>query len=131
MLRAKWKEYCVADIEGLTDASGTVYSVGADGFAWSREAGTPGWLHASVLASRELFGGRYRVRVGEVSAHGSIGFVVLEETESQNLIWSLVSMDSNPFDQIEVKGGFVLALSTSGSVFRFRAELEHAALFLA
>jgi hypothetical protein len=81
-----------------------------------------------VNATSELFGG-FRLKCGE-SSDGSVGVIVLEDAKSERMIWSLVSDDSNPFDQIADKGAYVLVLSTSGSVFRFQTELENAELLI-
>ncbi len=124
----RWKEYEVPDYEGVIDASGNA-------FAFMNECLSPGeppdadrFLSVEVLASHELFGGQYRVRCGEATAHGSIGVIVLERAESGDAVWSFVAHWSDPFDQIEVKGSYVLVLSTSGAVFRFQPELEDVTL---
>jgi len=54
-----------------------------------------------------------------------LGVIVLEDLSSGEAIWSLVSENSNPFDQIEVKAGYVLILSSSGTLFRFCEELQN------
>jgi len=131
MLAAKWKELEVPDVEGITLASGERFTVDAAGLRpLSAPSETNGWLDVVVLDVADLFGGKYRVRCGEATAHGSIGVVVLEDAKTQEMVWCLVSEDSNPFDQIEIKGGYVVVLSTSSSVFRFRPELDYAALFI-
>ena len=130
MLVTRWKnDQEVPDIEGIVSASGTHYEFQTTGLVKSIGAIKPQeWLSVGVLAKRDLFGGRYRVKCGEATAHGSIGVVVLERIQSGAFLWSLVSRHSNPFDQIEIRGEYILVLSTSGAVFRFRSELQDATL---
>jgi hypothetical protein len=132
MLVTRWKnDQEVPDIEGIVTASGALYEFQTTGLAKSSDVIKPQeWLSVGVLAKRDLYAGQYRVKCGEATAHGSIGVVVVESIQSGALLWSLVSRQSNPFDQIETKGGYVLVLSTSGAVFRFRSELQDATLFI-
>lgn len=125
MISDRWKNFEVPDLEGVVTSSGQTFEfrdgvlIGTEqGLGWRR------WLDVSVLASLEILGGRYRVSCGEASAHGSIGVIVLEDMQLDVPAWVMVSSLSNPFDQIVLKGGFVLVLSSSGAVFRFRPELE-------
>jgi hypothetical protein len=130
MLGTRWKDdQEVPDIEGIVNASGTLYEFQTTGLIKSIDLIKPQkWLSVGVLAKHDLYGGRYTVKCGEATAHGSIGVVVLESIQSGALLWSLVSWQSNPFDQIEIKGGYILVLSTSGAVFRFRSGLQDATL---
>lgn len=131
MIQAKWKEHQVPDFDGIVRASGEIYHVDAKGLKDTAAEPTPSaWLDVDVMAERVLAPWPYRIKCGEASAHGSIGVVVLESTTDRSLVWSLVSYNSNPFDQIEMKGGHILVLSTSGSVFRFSPELKDAALLV-
>ncbi len=125
---ARWKDYEVPDFEGVIHASGNAFTFKGGSLSPCDPPKPARFLSVGVLASRELFGGQYRVRCGETTVHGSIGIVVLERAESGEAVWSFVSHWSNPFDQIEVKGGYVLVLSTSGAIFRFWAELEDVTL---
>jgi hypothetical protein len=129
MLALGWKDQRVPDFNGLICASGEIYAIDHQKIIETdAKPKLDDWLEVAILAQMELFGGRYIVKCGEASAHGSIGFIVLEEKESQDPIWSFVSETSNPFDQIEIKAGYVLVLSTSGAVFRFRAPLKDVTL---
>jgi hypothetical protein len=130
MLVTRWKnDHEVPDIEGIVDASGRLYEFQTTGLVESIDLIKPQkWLSVGVLAKHDLYGGQYRIKCGEATAHGSIGVVVLESIQSAALLWSLVSRQSNPFDQIEIKGGHLLVLSTSGAIFRFRGELQDATL---
>jgi hypothetical protein len=131
MITQRWSSFEVPDIEGVVTASGAAYEfqgialVGTDKSLVSEH-----WLEVAVLATLDVYGRRYRVKCGEASAHGSIGVIVLEDIPLNSPVWVLVSARSNPFDQIILKGGHVLVLSTSGAVFRFRPELEDAALLI-
>ena len=130
MFVERWKRNEeVPDFDGILVAFGDSYEFHHTGLLKCLEAPKPtGWLSVTVLASLDLYGGKYRVKCGESAQHGSIGVIVLENIVSGDAIWSLVSQDSNPFDQIEVKAGYVLVLSTSGAVFRFRRELQNVTL---
>ena len=130
MFVERWKRNEeVPDFDGILSAFGDAYEFHHTGLLKCLEALKPtGWLSVTVLASLDLYGGKYRVKCGEAAQHGSIGVIVLESIVSGDAIWSLVSQDSNPFDQIEVKAGYVLVLSTSGAVFRFRRELQNVTL---
>ncbi|QKY07671.1 hypothetical protein [Janthinobacterium lividum] len=89
------------------------------------------WLNVAILAQEELYGGQYIVKCGEAMEHGSIGVVVLESLQNHEPVWTFVSDQSNPFDQITIKAGWVVVLSTSGAVFRFGAPIREARLLLA
>ncbi len=130
-MAVKWKNQEVPNFNGLVCANGEIYEVQDTRMVRAHgKLKLGGWLNVAVLAEQDLYGGQYIVKCGEAFEHGSIGVVVLESLHSQEPIWSFVSEQSNPFDQIEVKAGYVLVLSTSGSVFRFGAPLKEAALLL-
>lgn len=127
----KWERQEVPAFEGLICAAGDFYEIQDDQLI--KASGTfkvTDWLNVAVLAQKELYGGEYIVRCGEAAEHGSIGVVVLESSLDGELVWSFASDKTNPFDQIEVKGSYVLVLSTSGAVLLFQAPLEHVKLFL-
>jgi hypothetical protein len=130
-IESKWKNQEVPDIVGIVTSSGRVYSVDSHGL---KETGSLpeiiGWADIGILASSEILGGAYRLVCGESCGHGSMGVIVMEDTRTRTPVWSFVSNESNPFDQIEEKGGYVVVLSTSGAVFRFRYRnrLEEATL---
>lgn|GEM_PF-3534098 len=131
MIAARWRNQEVPSFNGLVCANGEIYEVQDTRLVSAHEKPKLGsWLNVVVLAQEELYGGQYMVKCGEACEHGSVGVVVLESLQNQELIWSFVSEQSNPFDQIEVKAGYVLVLSTSGAVFRFDAPLKEAALLL-
>src|SRR5579862_8490931 len=124
MALSRWRELEIPDWDGIIDASGDAFRLVNGCLLRTEPPLTVNFIDAVVMASLDLFPGRYRVRCGESCSHGSIGFVVLESAQTGDAVWSFVSSESNPFDQIEVKGGYVLVLSTSGAVFRFRVELD-------
>lgn len=128
----RWKDGEVPDFEGIVDASGHAFTLANGRLSPAELPQHNRTLLVGVLASREIFSGRYRVKCGEAAQHGSIGVIVLEDSESGNAVWSFASEESNPFDQVEDKGSYVIVLSTSGAVFRFRfrEKLEDVALFL-
>jgi hypothetical protein len=124
-----WRDSALPDWDGIVRASGHAFRILNGRLSPTDLPVQTDFVSIYVTASLDLFGGRYRVRCGE-SSHGSIGFVVLEDAVSGDALWSFVSSESNPFDQIELKGSYVLVLSTSGSIFRFRAELEDVGVFI-
>jgi hypothetical protein len=130
MFVERWKSSEeVPDFDGILSASGDAYKFHGTGIIKCAEVSVPSsWLDVLVLASLDLYGGKYRVECGECAQHGSIGVIVFENIVSGDAIWSLVSEDSNPFDQIQEIAGYVLVLSTSGAVFRFRTELQDVTL---
>ena len=130
MFLTRWKNSQeVPEFEGILSASGVAYEFrNTRIFECSEFSKSLTWLSVCVLASQDLYGGKYRVRCGEAAQHGSIGVIVLESILSGDAVWSLVCLDSNPFDQIVVNGGHILVISTSGAVFRFRAELQDVTL---
>lgn len=118
----KWTDQEVRDFNGLLCANGEIYETRDGALVQVQE--TPelgGWLDVTVLAQEVLYGDQYIVKCGEASAHGSIGVIVLESLENQEPVWTFVADRANPFDQIAVKGSWVVVLSTSGAVFRFSA----------
>ena len=130
-MATKWVSQQVRDFNGLVHAAGEIYEVRDTRMARVEENLEPGgWLNVGILAQEALYGGQYVVKCGEALEHGSIGVVVLESLQNDAPIWTFVSDQTNPFDQIEVKGPYILALSTSGAVFRFRAPSEETMLFL-
>jgi hypothetical protein len=125
VLLAQWKNGLMPDREGLYVADGSVYTL-IDGrpsprFESSLDAY---WIDADcILAQRTTWDSRYRIKCGESASHGSIGFVALESESDGELLWLLMSEQSNPFDQIEIKGHAVVVLSTSGAILRFSPHL--------
>lgn len=124
MILSRWKNHEVPDYEGIIHSTGNAFTFKSGRLSPSDPPKPSHFLSVSIMASLELFGGRYRVSCGEAAQDGSIGVIVLEGIENGDAVWSFASDQSNPFDQIEVKGGYVLVLSTSGAIFRFREELE-------
>ena len=131
VMAAKWKNQQVRSYNGLLCSNGDIYDVHETGMAGLREKQElGGWLNVAILAQEELYGGQYIVKCGEAMEHGSIGVVVLESLQNHEPVWTFVSDQSNPFDQITIKGGLVLVLSTSGAVLRFGAPTREARLLL-
>ncbi|PHV18041.1 hypothetical protein GQ37_006665 [Janthinobacterium sp. BJB1] len=131
VMATKWKNQEVRSHNGLLCSNGDIYDVQETRMARVREKQElGGWLNVAILAQEELYGGQYIVKCGEAAEHGSIGVVVLESLQNHEPVWTFVSDQSNPFDQIVTKGGLVLVLSTSGAVFRFAAPLREARLLL-
>lgn len=131
VIAAKWKNQEVRSHNGLVCSNGDIYEVHATWMARVHEPQDVGaWLNVAILAQEELYGGQYMVRCGEAAEHGSIGVVVLESLQNREPVWTFVSDQSNPFDQIIIKGGRVLVLSTSGAVLRFGAPMRAARLLL-
>ncbi|WP_070219164.1 MULTISPECIES: hypothetical protein [unclassified Janthinobacterium] len=131
VMATKWKNQEVRSCIGLLCSNGDLYDVHATRMARVREKRElGGWLNVAILAQEELYGGQYIVKCGEAAEHGSIGVVVLESLQNHEPVWTFVSDQSNPFDQITIKGGLVLVLSTSGAVLRFGAPMREARLLL-
>ncbi|MEG2032721.1 MAG: hypothetical protein RR376_18895 [Janthinobacterium sp.] len=131
VMATKWKNQEVRSYNGLLCSNGDIYDVHASGMASvceKQELG--GWLNVAILAQEELYGGQYIIKCGEAAEHGAIGVVVLESLQNHAPVWTFVSDQSNPFDQIAIKGGLVLVLSTSGAVLRFAAPMREARLLL-
>ena len=124
-MESRWQRQEVPDVDGIVTASGHIFAVDSNGI---KETGrlpeNVRWADLDIMASQTILDGNFRIVCGESSGHGSIGVVVMEDTKTQLPVWSMVSYESNPFDQIEVKAGYILVLSTSGTVFRFRPLLE-------
>ena len=129
-LRKFWKKLLVPDCEGLVHFDLTISEIRQDGtFGDRAHARVPGWLEASTLEVGTFQHERYKVSCGEVSGHGSIGFVTVESTEVEEQVWVFVSERTDPFDQVILKGGYILVLSSSGAVFRFRSGMREADCF--
>ena len=130
-MAAKWKNQEVRGYNGLVCSNGDIYDVHETWMARVHEKQELGsWLNVAILAQEELYGGQYIVKCGEAAEHGSIGVVVLESLQNHDPVWTFVSDQSNPFDQITIKGSLVLVLSTSGAVLRFGAPMREARLLL-
>lgn len=130
-MAAKWKNQEVRGYNGLVCSNGDIYDVHETWMARVHEKQELGsWLNVAILAQEELYGGQYIVKCGEAAEHGSIGVVVLESLQNHDPVWTFVSDQSNPFDQIIIKGSLVLVLSTSGAVLRFGAPMREARLLL-
>lgn len=126
-----WSDKQVPHVEGILCATGTIYEFAGSTLKMSSAVlDIESHLNVVILASKILSGGQFSIHCGEALEHGSIGVVVLEDAFTQAPIWSFVSDQSNPFDQIEIKGGYVLALSTSGSILRIRPVLTDVSLFI-
>ena len=131
VMATKWKNQEVRSHNGLLCSNGDIYDVHETSMTRVREKqDLGGWLNVAILAQEELYGGQYIVKCGEAAEQGSIGVVVLESLQSHEPVWTFVSDQSNPFDQITIKGGLVLVLSTSGAVLRFGAPMREARLLL-
>ena len=131
VMATKWKNQEVRSHNGLLCSNGDLYDVHETRMARVREKQElGGWLNVAILAQEELYGGQYLVKCGEAAEHGSIGVVVLESLQNHEPVWTFVSDQSNPFDQVTIKGGLVLVLSTSGAVLRFAAPMREARLLL-
>ena len=131
VMAAKWKNQEVRGYNGLVCSNGDIYDVHETWMARVHEKQELGsWLNVAILAQEELYGGQYIVKCGEAAEHGSIGVVVLESLQNHDPVWTFVSDQSNPFDQIIIKGSLVLVLSTSGAVLRFGAPTREARLLL-
>jgi len=53
---------------------------------------------------------------GECLAAGEDGFIALIEKDTEQLIWLVVLSGTNPFETLELKGHFIHATSSSGTV---------------
>ncbi|MGF6118515.1 hypothetical protein ABIE30_003829 [Janthinobacterium lividum] len=132
VMAKKWKNQEVRSYNGLVCTNGDIYEVHETWMAKVHEEQELGsWLNVAILAQEELYGGQYIVKCGEAMEHGSIGVVVLESLQNHEPVWTFVSDQSNPFDQITIKAGWVVVLSTSGTVFRFGTPIREARLLLA
>lgn len=131
VMAIKWRNQEVRSYNGLMCSNGDIYEVHETWMARVHEKQElGGWLNVAILAQEELYGGQYIVKCGEAMEHGSIGVVVLESLQNHEPVWTFVSDQSNPFDQITIKGGWVVVLSTSGAVLRFGAPMREARLLL-
>ena len=131
VMATKWKNQEVQSYNGLVCANGDMYEVHETCMARVHEKQQLGsWLNVAILAQEELYGGQYMLKCGEAMEHGSIGVVVLESLQTQEPVWTFVSDQSNPFDQISIEAGWVVVLSTSGAVFRFAAPMKEPRLLL-
>ncbi|MDQ4624572.1 hypothetical protein [Janthinobacterium lividum] len=131
VMAIKWKNQEVRSYNGLVCCNGDIYEVHETSMARVREKPEIGaWLNVAILAQEELHGGQYIVKCGEAMEHGAIGVVVLESLQNHEPVWTFVSDQSNPFDQIIIKAGWIVVLSTSGAVFRFAAPMREARLLL-
>ena len=131
VMATRWKSQEVRSHNGLLCSNGDLYDVQETSMVRVREKQDLGaWLNVAILAQEELYGGHYMVKCGEAAEHGSIGVIVLESLQNHEPVWTFVSDQSNPFDQITIKGGLVLVLSTSGAVLRFGAPMREARLLL-
>jgi hypothetical protein len=152
LLTQKWQDEETPDLEGIVCANGDFYKIkkkklaklAGDHYEMTQSRIVKAdkmpkikhWLSICRMAQTDLYGGKYRVVCGEAANHGAIGFVVLESIATGAPIWTFASEETNPFDQIEIKGSHVLVLSTCGAIFRFKAPhndettLTHLGLFL-
>jgi hypothetical protein len=130
-MATKWRSQEVRNFNGVMHFNGAIYEVqGTSLDRLHHEPELGDWLNVAILAQEDLYGGQFVVKCGEALEHGSIGVVVLESLQTHEAVWTFVSDQTNPFDQIVVKGGWVLALSTSGAVFRFAAPFQKPSLLL-
>lgn len=132
ILASRWADLVLPYFEGLLHASGDVYELRGTELYPSKNSPEIGeWINLGINAQRTLDCGQLRVICGEASEHGSIGVIVLEDIVSKMPVWSFISHHANPFEQIEIKGGKVVVLSNTGTIFRFCPSTEHPAfLFL-
>ncbi len=128
MLLDRYRYEELPDFDGIVDRSNQLYFFRDSELIEYTGEEPNGTLFIVTLASRELYGGSFRVKCGEATNHGSIGWIVLEDSVSGEAQWAFASQDVDPFDQIEIKGGFVILLSTGGTVFRFRPPFHNVSL---
>ena len=74
----------------------------------------------SIFDRCQIFNRPLEVICGEGLGFGSNGFVLLLNTETNTPIWSFFSGESNPFYKLLDTGQYIVAISTSGSLFRCR-----------
>jgi len=67
-----------------------------------------------------IYNKRLEVLCGEGLGFGSNGFVLLLNTETNTPVWSFFSGWSNPFNTLINTGSYIVAVSTTGSVLRFK-----------
>ena len=67
-----------------------------------------------------LYNSPLEVLCGEGLSFGSNGFVLLLNTETSTPIWSFFSSQTNPFNKLIDTGQYIVSISTSGTIFRFR-----------
>lgn len=121
VLAKKWTNQEAPQFNGMVCANGKFFEVGKTGLSeadnnWENLE----WVNVAVLAQKELYGGTYLLKCGEAFEHGSIGVVILEDLSTHQPIWIFVSHQSNPFDEVVLKGSRVLVISTTGAVLSFR-----------
>ena len=78
MTLSRWKDYEVPDFEGIVHSSGESFAILDGNLSPIEHRKHEDFLSVGIMASRELYPSRYRVRCGEAAEHGSIGVVVLE-----------------------------------------------------
>ena len=114
-----WKEQEVPDFEGLFISEKEAYPFENGQFISKCNPTIDYFQDVTVLCTYDIPNTNYRICGGEASGHGSIGVIVLENTESGEAIWSLLSSDSNPFKEISTANELYQVKSTTGSVFSF------------
>ena len=60
------------------------------------------------------------VLCGEGLSYGSNGFVLLLNTDTNIPVWTFLSSETNPFYKVIDTGQYIISLSTSGTIFRFK-----------
>ena len=74
----------------------------------------------TIFDRYRLYNSCLEVVCGEGLSFGSNGFVILLDTKTNTPIWSLFSGETNPFNKIIDTGIYIVVISTSGTIFRFR-----------
>jgi hypothetical protein len=76
MTLAGWINHQVPDFEGIVHRSGAAFKLFEGRLDPAKLPEQVRLLHVAVLATRNPFGGWYRVKCGEAANHGSIGVIV-------------------------------------------------------
>lgn len=123
MLKELWKNQEVPGYVGLMHESGEFYEFDAQDRSIKVELIEDQETEPEPVAIFDrcaVFNQPLEVLCGEGLSFGSNGFVLLLNTQTDAPIWSFLSGYSNPFCQVIDTGLYIVVISTSGSVFRFR-----------
>lgn len=134
-LQRRWSALHLPQVNGIVHASGAVLRFDHS-LRWPaagrlaapvdrgdlRSVRDDDWISVIVRAEVQVTGG-LQVQVGE-GEMGNEGFVAVSTTSE--LLWAGVFWVSNPFYDVEVRDGLVLATNTHDEVWRFTVDAPEA-----
>lgn len=98
-----WRDQVIPDYDGLIRLNQNIPDF--------RE-----WQDFVIQGKEKIEDERIEILFGECTGHGSIGAIVAQDIETEKIIWSYLSSDSNPFDSIVIQPNEISAKSTSGAL---------------